>query len=112
MSYLKTIQILETASKEAEEKVSRIFKIPVSEIFYRTRSKKYSQARFAIWYILNEIYKIDVYSIGQKYGFHHTTVIHGIKRAKELGIDKELVEQAVDNTRNNLGTTSEYPKLH
>lgn len=90
MSYLNKKTSWEEAIREAEDRVCGVYAIPVDTIRKKNRSRESSQARFAVWYILNDVLRMTFGEIAKEYNVHHTTVIHGIKRAAELGMPTEL----------------------
>lgn len=78
--------------KDVEDKVCARYNLKSNMFSSRVRRRVNSEARFAVWYLLYFIYNLSSLEIGRLYGYDHTTVLHGIKRAQDIGIDKELVE--------------------
>lgn len=59
--------------------------IPIERLKERTRIRQVTYARCFIWYLVYSNYKISYRDLGNLYGtFDHTTVIHGIRTAKNL----------------------------
>ncbi len=52
--------------------------------------------RFAVWYLLSKVYKFPSTEIANAYGYDHTTVLNGVKRAEKLDMPKELGIKHVD----------------
>ena len=66
------------------QSVSAEFGVPVSLLKARDRSSRVSRARWAAWLILNHIGH-PKNQIADCFGYDHTTVISGIRRARALG---------------------------
>jgi len=73
-----------------ESHCGSIFGVTSEDIHSRVRSSKNVIARFGIWYILSEIYKLSSVTIGEIYDRDHATVLNGLKRAKALNLETKL----------------------
>lgn len=100
MSYLKSLARLEKCRDDAEYTVRQIYNIIDPHVFTdRIRMQVNTHARFAVWYILNKREKFSTKAIGKIYGYDHSTIINGIRRAIDTGIPYELgMGQPVDNS--------------
>lgn len=90
MSYLHDIRKIQEKIAQAESQVALYYRIDGSNFYDKTRSRENTQARFAVWYILNKINFISCAQIAKHYGYDHTTVLHGVKRAIQENIPKEM----------------------
>ncbi len=96
MSYLHSIKNLGASIEEAEKSVSRIYGLPRDLIRKKGRKIRSTQMRFAVWYLLSKVYKFPSTEIANAYGYDHTTVLNGVKRAEKLDMPKELGIKHVD----------------
>lgn len=75
--------------KEVLKIVSWKYHIPPEELYLKIRLGHIVQARFMVWYILRYKMHWSTTTIGEAFKFDHKTVHHGLKKAEELGLDKE-----------------------
>lgn len=77
-----------------EEAVEKITGVTPETLRYRVRDRKTTRARFLAWSILKLKFNWGISEIAEIYGRDHATVTHGLKKARELGIDEDakLVE--------------------
>ena len=74
------------------ERAAAIYKVGVAELLGPSRERRLARPRFAIWaalYDMRGTQHMSPYSttmIGRVFGRDHSTIISGIRRAKELGL--------------------------
>lgn len=81
--------------EKIEAVVCKVFGVEIEDIHSPKRSKISSRARFAVYLLLSEKCFFPASMIGRIYDRDHTSVIHGIKEAKNLGYP-ELFAKYVD----------------
>jgi chromosomal replication initiation ATPase DnaA len=74
------------------ERAAAIYKVSLAELLGPSKERRLSWARFAIWAALydmrgpNQMSAYSTTMIGRVFGRDHSTIISGIRRAKELGL--------------------------
>lgn len=109
MSYLKNLLNLKELAESAEKKVCAKYKITREDIATKKRTLKNSQARFAVWYILNKVHGLSSPVIGELYKADHTSVLYGIRRAQILNIPAELGYENCGHPVEELGISTGKP---
>ena len=65
--------------------VCRRHKLTKTQVFSRCRKREINRARWEIWYLARENMSLSLPTIGKRTGgFDHTTVLHGVRKFKEL----------------------------
>lgn len=90
MSHLKNLQNLDKELAAAVEMVVKVYGVDPKTIMSNRQDRIASQARFAVWYILFTTYNRSSALIADIFDKDHTTVLHGIQRAKDLKIPTEI----------------------
>lgn len=90
MSYLYQNKDIQALIDLAEKRVCQAYRLSPDAIRRGTRNKESTQARFAVWFILNVIAGIPASVIGRIYDYDHSSIMNGCFRARELGIPEEL----------------------
>jgi hypothetical protein len=77
--------------------VSFVSGLPEDEIKGQNRARGLVLCRHVYYYIAREKMGLKLVDIGSVFGSDHTTVIHGIRKVKDmLSIDDEITSQFVD----------------
>lgn len=90
MSYLKKTGDREKLIKEAEYEVSAFYRVDIKLFYGKSRYTLNSHARFAVWYVLHIKKGLSFSEIARVYNRHPSTILDGVKKAKNLGIAKEM----------------------
>ena len=69
------------------------FKVDRDELYSNRRDHAYVVARWVVWYLLVEKFKIPASSVGRAYKRSHTTILHGVKQIKKKDWEAELEKQ-------------------
>lgn len=86
---------IQTHEKIIEEAVCSVFATTSEKLRAATRKREVVEPRMMTMYFFQQYTSFGVISIGKKLGgFHHATVLHGIKTVKILKIvDKEFARK-------------------
>ena len=68
---------------ELEMTVSALYGIKVSDLAGHSRPTNMVHARFIIWRVLYDVLKWGSPSIGARYNRDHTTILYGLRQARE-----------------------------
>jgi len=86
-----------TEQKEAViQAVLAVYGLTRKQVKSRARTSSISQARFVIWHHLRNDLGMTLKEIGTEYDRHHSDIIHGLRRIKQLNKENRLVS---DRTR-------------
>lgn len=86
---------IETINK-IEKEVCDLFGLSQDVVKVKRRRRENSRSRFAMFYILREKFGLSYPTIGRIYDMDHTSVIYGVGKIRELGLDvalKEIVDK-------------------
>ena len=101
LHFINSINKIDVADPEffnpIEDMMSRILDIPKEYFWEKTRERKVTYPRYLHWYILYNYYNIPCASIGRRYAFDHTTVIHGRKVIDDLLSYDDAVREHLDS---------------
>lgn len=101
MSHLKDIKNLIEKKDLIEHIVISAYGINPESLYEKSRRPENTQARYAVWFLLNKSGKFSYRHISKVYAVDRTTVMYGVQRAIEMGIPEELgydiCGQLVDN---------------
>lgn len=82
------------ATRYAKSRVETVilykYGVEPGELNSNSRSQHVSIARFIAFFLLKKHFHMSASMCGQLYGKDHTSVLHGLKRVKEMGLDKEV----------------------
>ncbi len=84
--------------------VAAIFDLPLQSMYSKRRDTRAYKAKFAAYYLAYTYTEYSFPQIGRVFNKDHTTIMHGVKRCKELIEDNSkfaaLIEEAEDSLNN------------
>ena len=84
--------------------VAAIFNLPLRTMYSKRRDPRAAKIRFAAYYLAHLHTEYSYPQIGRVFNKDHTTIMHGVKRCKELIEDNSkyaaLIEEAEDSLNN------------
>lgn len=69
--------------------LGRQFAVTPADLLCGDRSKQLTLARWALWFCLRERYGLSYPELARMLGYDHTTILHGVRRARSLELDNE-----------------------
>lgn len=92
-----------TVEKIVEE-VSRTYNISTDDIYSNVRTADIAMARQVSMYIISVVMKLSTTDIGKKFNKDHTSVIHNIKKIKNIIKNNETEKHIIDDIIKNVNS--------
>lgn len=74
-----TTQRLPARWRPIVEEVCAEFRVCLGDVMAGWRGRKVVKARHAVWQAIHDRFGSPLAEIGRRFGFHHTSVMHGIE---------------------------------
>lgn len=77
-------------AQRIEREMANKFNIKVADLYSKSREDHIVKVRFMVWYILKTNHKMSSSIIGRIYGRDSASVLNGLLKVKELGLEKAI----------------------